>query len=75
MTEFAEDIELSYLVPGNSGLDARIVEGSEGDRVWRSAARAFAAAGAAVTVMVDCTGGDIDAAFAEVNEKNAVATM
>jgi len=75
VTEFAEDIELSYLVPGNGGLDARIVEGSEGDRVWRFAARAFAVAGAAVTVMVDCTGGDIDAAFAEVNEKNAVATM
>ena len=73
VTAAAADAELSYLTPGAGGLDARVIRGEEDDgRVWTITARSFTAVGIGVYVIVDCTGGDFDAAADDVVEKNAV---
>ncbi|MGH8955838.1 MAG: hypothetical protein ACRDVF_12570 [Microbacterium sp.] len=62
----------SYQVGGNAEVENRQVLGQEADRQWAMAARAFTATGVGLYVIVDCTGGDIDATMAEVIDKNAV---
>lgn len=62
----------SYQVGGNAEVENRQVLGQEADRQWEMAARAFTATGVGLYVIVDCTGGDIDATMAEVIDKNAV---
>jgi len=62
----------SYQVGGNAEVENRQVLGQETDRQWAMAARAFTATGVGLYVIVDCTGGDIDATMAEVIDKNAV---
>ncbi|APH46337.1 hypothetical protein BMW26_16300 [Microbacterium sp. 1.5R] len=62
----------SYQVGGNADVENRQVLGQEADRQWAMAARAFTATGVGLYVIVDCTGGDIDATMAEVIDKNAV---
>lgn len=63
----------SYQIGGNAGVESRRLLGEdEGDRRWIMAARAFTATGVGLYVIVDCTGGDVEATMAEVVEKNAV---
>lgn len=62
----------SYQVGGNSDVENRQVVGEEADRQWAMAARAFTATGVGLYVIVDCTGGDMQATMAEVIDKNAV---
>jgi hypothetical protein len=63
----------SYQIGGNSDVEARRLLGDDGgDRRWIMAARAFTATGVGLSVIVDCTGGDVEARMAEVVEKNAV---
>lgn len=62
-----------YQVGGNADVENRRLLGEgEGDRRWIMAARAFTATGVGLYVIVDCTGGDVDATMAEVAEKNAI---
>jgi hypothetical protein len=75
ITAHAGDASFSYLLGGEGSVDNRSIRGGEGDRQWILSARAFAAVGIGVTVLVDCTGGDPDAVLAEVNEKNAIAVV
>ncbi|WP_311258019.1 hypothetical protein [Microbacterium sp. WCS2018Hpa-9] len=62
----------SYQVGGNADVENRQVVGEEADRQWAMAARAFTATGVGLYVIVDCTGGDMQATMAEVIDKNAV---
>lgn len=68
----ATDGAFSYQVGGNTDVANRQITGQEGDRTWIMAARAFATPGVGVYVIVDCTGGDVNAVLAEVIEKNAI---
>ncbi|MBO9625421.1 MAG: hypothetical protein J7484_03485 [Microbacterium sp.] len=72
ITPLAATVQLGYQVSGNPGLDARQVVGANDGHDWMITTRAFTAAGAGVSVIVDCQGGDIDAVFAEVVEKNPI---
>lgn len=65
----------SYQIGGNADVENRRVEGEAGERKWSMAARAFTATGVGLYVIVDCTGGDIDATMAEVIDKNAVVVQ
>ena len=65
----------SYQIGGNTDVENRQVEGEAGERKWSMAARAFTATGVGLYVIVDCTGGDIDATMAEVIDKNAVVVQ
>ncbi|MGJ0389775.1 hypothetical protein [Microbacterium sp. CGR1] len=65
----------SYQIGGNADVENRQVEGEAGERKWSMAARAFTATGVGLYVIVDCTGGDIDATMAEVIDKNAVVVQ
>lgn len=65
----------SYQIGGNTDVENRQVEGEAGERRWSMAARAFTATGVGLYVIVDCTGGDIDATMAEVIDKNAVVVQ
>lgn len=62
----------SYQFGGNTDVENRQVVGEEADRQWAMAARAFTATGVGLYVIVDCTGGDMQATMAEVIDKNAV---
>jgi hypothetical protein len=62
----------SYQVGGNADVENRQVVGEDADRQWAMAARAFTATGVGLYVIVDCTGGDMEATMAEVIDKNAV---
>lgn len=72
VTAAAADAELSYLTPGAGGLDARVIRGEEDGRTWTVTARSFTAVGVGLYVIVDCTGGDFDAAADAVVDKSAV---
>lgn len=72
VTEHAVDGAFSYQVGGNADVEQRQLAGEQDDRAWTMAARAFTATGVGVYVIVDCTGGDVDAVFSEVVEKNAI---
>lgn len=65
----------SYQIGGNTDVENRQVEGEAGERKWTMAARAFTATGVGLYVIVDCTGGDIDATMAEVIDKNAIVVQ
>lgn len=63
----------SYQIGGNADVENRRLLGEDGsDRRWIMAARAFTTTGVGLYVIVDCTGGDVEAVMAEVVEKNAV---
>jgi len=72
VTTHATDGTFSYQVGGNTDVEQRQLTGEQDGRVWIMGARAFTATGAGLYVIVDCTGGDANAVFAEVVEKNAV---
>jgi hypothetical protein len=73
VTAAATDAELSYQVGGAGGVDARSAGGQQDEtRTWSITARAFSQVGAGVYTLVDCTGGDFDAAVAEVIAQNAI---
>ncbi len=72
ITDFGYDEELSYQIAGAGGLEARAILSEEDDRTWILAARAFGSAGVGLYTLVDCTGGDAQATFDEVVEKNAI---
>lgn len=75
ITPLATTGAFSYQIGGNADVENRQVEGEAGDRRWSMAARAFTATGVGLYVIVDCTGGDIDATMAEVIDKNAVVVQ
>ncbi|OAN39016.1 hypothetical protein [Microbacterium sp. H83] len=62
----------SYQIGGNADVESRQLVGDAGDRQWVMATRAFTATGVGLSVIVDCTGGDVNAVMAEVVDKNAV---
>jgi hypothetical protein len=65
--------EFSYQVGGSGGVENRQVVGTDGDRTWMMAARAFTTVGVGVYVIVDCTGGaGAEATMELVNEANAL---
>lgn len=68
----AVDGLFGYLLGGNPGVEHRQVQGQQDGRDWIIAARAFTTAGAGLYVIVDCTGGDVGAVFAEVVEKSPI---
>lgn len=68
----ATDGGFSYQVGGNTDVEQRQITGQQDDRVWIMAARAFTATGVGVYLIVDCSGGDANAVFAEVVDKNAI---
>lgn len=72
ITPLATTGGFTYQVGGNTDVENRQVDGEAGERRWSMAARAFTATGVGLYVIVDCTGGDIEATMAEVVEKNAV---
>ncbi|MEV7799865.1 hypothetical protein AB0O14_12295 [Microbacterium foliorum] len=72
ITPLATTGSFSYQVGGNTDVENRQVVGEEADRQWAMAARAFTATGVGLYVIVDCTGGDMQATMAEVIDKNAV---
>lgn len=71
ITPYAKTVQLGYQSGKNTVLDARQIAGGDG-RDWTITARAFTATGVGVSVIVDCTGGDIAATFADVVAKNAI---
>lgn len=75
ITPLATTGSFSYQVGGNADVENRHVIGEEADRQWAMAARAFTATGVGLYVIVDCTGGDIDATMADVIDKNAVVVQ
>ncbi|MCS3443298.1 hypothetical protein [Microbacterium phyllosphaerae] len=75
VTPLATTGAFSYQIGGNADVENRQVEGEAGERTWSMAARAFTATGVGLYVIVDCTGGDIDATMAEVIDKNAVVVQ
>ncbi|MGO2747877.1 hypothetical protein [Microbacterium sp.] len=72
VTPHATDGAFSYQTGGNADVEQRQITGEQDGRVWIMAARAFTATGAGVTLIVDCAGGDAQAVFAEVVDKNAI---
>lgn len=72
ITPLATTGAFSYQVGGNADVENRQVVGEEGERRWAMAARAFTATGVGLYVIVDCTGGDLQATMAEVIDSNAV---
>ena len=72
VTPSAIDGSFSYQVGGNTDVAQRQLTGQQDGRVWIMAARAFTATGVGVYLVVDCTGGDANAVFAEVTDKNAI---
>ncbi|MFK4761960.1 hypothetical protein ACI3KS_13565 [Microbacterium sp. ZW T5_45] len=76
VTPLASTTQLSYQFGDNPAVDARQVYGEEPDgRTWTIVARAFASAGSGVYVIIDCTGGDVDATFDDVNAHNSIMIM
>lgn len=75
ITPLATTGAFSYQIGGNADVENRQVDGVDGERQWSMSARAFTATGVGLYVIVDCTGGDIDATMAEVVDKNAVIIM
>ncbi|MFT4258951.1 hypothetical protein [Microbacterium sp.] len=72
VTPYASSVLIGYGAGSNRSLDARQVWGEDGDWEWSITARAFSAASAGVYLIIDCEGGDLDAAFEEVVGKNPV---
>lgn len=72
VTQHATDGAFSYQIGGNADVANRQVTGQQDGREWIMAARAFTATGVGAYVIVDCTGGDVNAVFTEVVEKNAI---
>lgn len=72
ITPLATTVQLGYQVSGEPVVDARQVTGAGEGREWTITARAFTATGVGLYVIVDCTGGDIAATFADIVDKNAV---
>jgi len=72
ITPLATTVQLSYQVGGDLSVDARQVAGAGDGREWTITARAFTATGVGVYVIVDCTGGDIAATFADVVDENPI---
>lgn len=72
ITPLATTEMLSYITGSNPALESRRLVGEDGARTWSISARAFTATGAGVYVVVDCTGGDVDAVMADIVDKNAV---
>ncbi|KJQ55453.1 hypothetical protein [Microbacterium sp. SA39] len=73
ITPVATTGEFSYQIGGSGGVESRQVVGTDGDRTWMMAARAFTTVGVGVYVIVDCTGGaGAEATMNLVNEANAV---
>lgn len=73
ITEVATTGEFSYQIGGSGGVENRQVVGSDGDRTWMMAARAFTKTGVGLYVIVDCTGGaGAETTMDLVNEANAV---
>ncbi|WP_217184925.1 hypothetical protein [Streptomyces sp. AC495_CC817] len=70
ITPAATTVLLGYGSGSDLSVEARQVVGASGERSWSITARAFTATGHGVYVITDCTGGDIDATFAEVVAKN-----
>jgi len=72
ITPLASTSGFSYQTAGNTAVENRMVSGSGDGVEWTLAARAFTAVGVGLYVVVDCTGGDIDAVWDEVVSKNAI---
>lgn len=72
ITPLASTSRFSYQTAGNTAVENRMVSGSGDGVEWTLAARAFTAVGVGLYVVVDCTGGDVDAVWDEVVSKNAV---
>ncbi|MGO1803101.1 MAG: hypothetical protein ACTHZW_10860 [Microbacteriaceae bacterium] len=72
VTPSASDGAFSYQIDGNADVEHRRLLGQQDDRDWIMAARAFTATGVGVYLIVDCTGGDANAVFAEVTDSNPV---
>ena len=72
ITPLASTSGFSYQTAGNTAVENRMVSGSGDGVEWTLAARAFTAVGVGLYVVVDCTGGNIDAVWDEVVSKNAV---
>ncbi|WP_298040915.1 hypothetical protein [uncultured Microbacterium sp.] len=72
VTSAAQNTQLSYLIGGAGGIDARTIGGQDGDRSWTIIARAFTAVNAGLYTIVDCTGGDFEATVAEVVDKSPI---
>lgn len=72
ITPLATTGGFAYQTGGNTDVENRQLAGAEGERAWVIAARAFTATGSGFYVVVDCTGGDVDAVMAEVVDKNAI---
>lgn len=72
ITPLASTSGFSYQTGGNTEVENRVVSGSGDGVEWTLAARAFTAVGVGLYVVVDCTGGDIDAVWNEVVSKNAI---
>ncbi|GAA1540364.1 hypothetical protein HD600_001038 [Microbacterium ginsengiterrae] len=72
VTAHASDGTFSYQVGGNADVDHRRLASGQDDRNWIMAARAFTATGIGVYLLLDCTGGDVEAVFAEVVDKNPI---
>lgn len=73
ITAVATTSEFSYQIGGSGGVENRQVVGTDGDRTWLMAARAFTTAGVGLYVIVDCAGGDgAEATMDLVNDANAV---
>lgn len=75
ITPVATTAAFSYQIGGNAAVENRQLVGTAGEREWIMAARAFTATGVGLYVIVDCTGGDVDAVMAEVVDANAVIIM
>lgn len=73
ITAVATTSEFSYQIGGNGGVENRQLVGTDGDRTWTMAARAFTTTGVGLYVIVDCTGGaGAEATMDLVNDANAV---
>lgn len=72
ITPAARTGAFNYQVGGAPEVENRLVVGAEGDRSWIMAARAFSKPGVGLSVVVDCTGVDAQAAFDEVVEKSPI---
>jgi hypothetical protein len=72
ITPLASTSGFSYQTAGNTAVENRMVSGSGDGVEWTLAARAFTAVGVGLYVVVDCTGGDVDAVWDEVVSKNAI---
>lgn len=72
VTLLATTVQLGYQTGGTPLVDARQLTGTRDGHDWSITARAFTATGAGVFVIVDCVGGDVDAVFDEIVEKNAI---